>query len=68
MITRIFHPQAQLGEKTTLLSEARLKEQSFVERVSFRTVWVCVLCLRVGWCVLLYWVQENNKSLRSAFP
>lgn len=27
-------PQAQLAEKTTLLSEARLKEQGFVERVS----------------------------------
>lgn len=26
--------QAQLAEKTTLLSEARLKEQEFVERVS----------------------------------
>lgn len=26
--------QAQLAEKTTLLSEARLKEQQFVDRVS----------------------------------
>ncbi|MEQ2269326.1 hypothetical protein XENORESO_003026, partial [Xenotaenia resolanae] len=28
--------KAQLAEKTTLLSEARLKEQEFVERVSVR--------------------------------
>lgn len=30
----IFSQQAQLAEKTTLLSEARLKEQEFIERVS----------------------------------
>lgn len=28
--------QAQLAEKTTLLSEARLKEQHFVDRVSVK--------------------------------
>uniref|UniRef100_A0A674NSB9 Golgin A4 n=1 Tax=Takifugu rubripes TaxID=31033 RepID=A0A674NSB9_TAKRU len=52
--------QAQLGEKTTLLSEARLKEQGFVERVSLRTVCVCVC----GLVCVLYWGPENNKSLR----
>lgn len=34
-LVRVNHlPQAQLAKKTTLLSEARLKEQGFVEKVS----------------------------------
>lgn len=56
-------PQAQLAEKTTLLSEARLKEQGFMERVSISALslflYVCVFSAGDKWtsnpCALLPW-------------
>lgn len=66
-LTCIFvRPQAQLGEKTTLLSEARLKEQGFIEKVSFRTAWGCVFCVRVrvGVCSLLGTREQQIPTRR----
>ena len=47
-------PQTQLAEKTTLLSEARLKEQGFVETVSLDPSMCVCVCFCVCVCVFLY--------------
>uniref|UniRef100_A0A3Q3MLQ6 GRIP domain-containing protein n=1 Tax=Labrus bergylta TaxID=56723 RepID=A0A3Q3MLQ6_9LABR len=50
--------QAQLAEKTTLLSEARLKEQGFVERVSVE--------LRVCAALCVWWGGGTNPGFTDA--
>lgn len=45
-----------------MLSEARLKEQGFIERVSFRAVGECVLCTCVGLCVCVCFAGDKRTT------